>query len=332
MKEYTIKIYIKFISALLIASFLFLFGACGADTVQERPEAYRIPQLSEEEIVALYNDGVKALTEADSYTMTGSVCDAANTVALDGSGEAPAAVAEAITCHVSQTNGTVCADFTAAGRQETTHNTYYDGTLFYISGIEGVEPYCIDANLYNDFLAEDYYPQISADDVLFTNLERVDGEMTVTIRLPFTAFPSEAMQQRVGLFLGEADASTVCITMTLTEEQQPVNISVSWSTEGDSGDGTLLQQALEVSFEFSNLNSTTVSAPEDLSAYECVDMDEDDGEIGSVMSNLDAEYIYCPPEEITDDELALIDWDTITWEELEALGWTRVPADEMDFD
>lgn len=330
MKEYSVNKYKKFIPALLTAFFLFPFSGCGSDTVRGVPEAYRVPQLSEEEIVALYNDGVKSLTEADSYTMTGSVCDAANTVALDGSGEAPAAVAEAITCHVSQTNGTVCADFTAAGRQETTHNTYYDGTLFYISGIEGLEPFCDEENLYNDFLAQDYYPQISADDVFFTNLERVDGELTVTIRLPLSAFASTAIEQRVGLFLTESETSIVCIMMTMTEENQPVNISVSWSTEGDSGDGTLLQQALEISFELSDVNATVVSVPDNLPAYEHI-QEEDDSDSDSFMSNLDQAYAYRPPEGATDEEIFSVDWDTVTWEELEAAGWTRVPADEQNY-
>lgn len=320
----------KSVPIFLAMSLLPLFGGCSRDKLADVPEAYRVPQLSEQEIVALYNDGVRTFTTAESYTMTGSVCDAANTVALDGSGEAPAAVAEAITCHVSQADGTVCADFTAVGIQEATHNTYYDGKLFYISGMEGVEPYCDVENLYNDFLAQDYYPQISADDVLFANLERVDGEMVATIRLPFTAFPSAALQQRVGLFLGEADTSIVCIIMTLTEDQQPVNISVSWSSEGDSGDETLLQQALEISFDFSDVNATVVSVPENLASYERVP--EEDEEDEAFMSNLDAAYAYCPPEDITDEELASIDWTTVTWEELEAAGWTRVPADEMDFD
>lgn len=327
MKDYSIKKYKKFIPALLAAFFLFPFSGCGADTVQELPEAYRIPQLSETEIISLYNDGIKALTDADSYTMIGSVCDAANIIAPDNGGEAPAAVAEAITCHVSKTDGAVCADFSAVGKAETTHNTYYDGTYWYVSDVAGLEPFRSEDNLYNDFLVQDYYPQISEDAVFFTNMERVDGDLTVTMRLPLSAFASAAIEQRVGLFMEETADSTVCITMTLTEEKQPVNIAVSWSAESDFGDGELLQQALEVSFAFSDVNASVVSIPADLSAY-TYSTEEKTSQNG----NLDGNYAYRPPEGATDEEIFSIDWDTVTWEELEAAGWTRVPADETDLE
>lgn len=311
--------------AALLAATLCTAGCRNRDLLQS--DVYNVPTMSEEEMISVYNQAADRFAAADNYTMTGTVCDWAEIYSEDEDAsealtedidDGPSAVANAFVCKAGKANGGRIGWFEVDGNYETKHNTYYDGTNWYYSDIDGVEPFGSDVPLYNDYFAEDYVPPIAAADVLFVNMERPDGEITMTLRLPLTAFQSPAMDGRTGFYLDEAADSVVTITMTFSDEMEVTGISVSWTSKGDFVKGDIMEQGYEAFFTVSDFGTTTVPVPEDLDRYEISTDDVDEGD----------QWAYKPPEGWTPEDDDKIDWESVTWEELEALGWTRIPIED----
>ncbi len=275
------------IASILGAACIFSLAACGEDSVKPKPN----PEAETKENAAIiYNDAVEKLVDARSYTMTGSV----NSSAVMG--DVLTSVVTSVDCRFAKDENDNPLMLMNSEQwydgKVLAHTTYYADGRYYITSLG--ENFFVDTNDFGDYDASMIVKPV--EDTVITNytLDETENGTQVRVEIPYGVYASEALDNLIGMFADD------------TLLQQPVTVRANIDKEGlltsvylemensTSFDGDPIEQSVIMSLQMTAYNETTVTAPQNLEAFE----DRTLGE--AVGQNPEGEEL---PEEFTGDSL-----------------------------
>ena len=265
----------KILTVILVLCLLVSLAACGSSdkeqSVSTIPTTQPVPQkeYTRQNILDIYNQAVEKLANCQSYQMDGSV---SSTAVM---GDMLTTVVTSIDCDFVSNNGNHTMLMKSSVNTDGTvkdHVTYYADGKYYFEFLG--QKYYTGTNDYTDFHALEYLKSIKDADV--KNLEirdEADGSCYVQFDIPYSAYPSEAINGWLGGIVSEdIGADLVSVKAVIDAEGTLTNFYIAFATSLDFV-GQTVDQALIVSMTLSGYDATTVEAPSDLAVYENWDED-----------------------------------------------------------
>ena len=256
----------KLFATLLIGASLLSFSACSEDTPAPPPPEDDPFVVLQDTVADLYNEGVKKITNAASYTMTGSYVSAAEVLS---SAELTSNLTKV---EMTVANGTFFVDSMASNIDP--HTTYFDGTRYYFS--DKTDKYFTTTNDRNDFTAVEYLPLIHSEIIKDPQLtENPDGSKLISFRIPFNIYQSSGIGGLFGITFDENYAAAdIRVTIMLDAGGYITEFLLSFDNMTDFSDESISQN-ISASMMLTNYNQAEVVIPADLAEYE--DWTEDVG-------------------------------------------------------
>lgn len=273
----------KLFASVLAGVCAFSLCACNANKDASVPTVndYVVTQDS---IAEMFNTAVDKLTEASSYTMSGSVTSASS-IASSG---VHTAVHVPLICQYE--DGKLFFD---SDNSIYPHTLYFDGERYYYSVEEDNRQeikYYVTTNDHGDYSATDYLMQINAEIVLSPTLTKNDdGSSDISFEMPFAIYESPALIGWLGIIVDETHASNM-MKVYATIDADGYFTEFRFSFVNDTNLGDPIHQEIAVGMTLSDYNTTVVTAPSDLGAYE----DWSEPEIPSSTHGMEP----IPPEDI----------------------------------
>ncbi len=234
---------------------------CACGTREVPPPTQNEYVVTQDTISELFNSAVQKLNEADSYTMTGSVTSVAEIAAS----EVLTTVRVPLECRYQE--GKMFFD---SDNSNDPHTLYFDGEIYYycIEDTNSTIKYFGTANDHNDYSAADYLLPIDAEIVLNPSLSvNDDGTQELSFSIPFAIYESPALIGWLGFVVDESHAANL-LNVFATVDADGYFTAFSFSFVNDTDFGDLIHQEIAVGMTLSNYNSTVITAPSDIQAYE----------------------------------------------------------------
>ena len=240
-----------------------------------QPEAAQPQAATGEEAALLFNEAVRLLNEAGSYTMTGSVNSssvmgdvASNVVTtIDCTYEKDDQGKEKMLMNASQQfNGSVFD-----------HSTYFSDGKYYIHAIDS--NYFVETNDFGDYHAAQY--AMPVEDTVLTDVEirpaQDENYQRVSFQIPYGVYASEALAGILGYMVDDTVLQQpLTVWAGIDEDGMLRTIYLYVETVTVFGDENV-EQSVIVSLSIDNYSTAAVTAPADLDSYEDR---TDDGEFG----------------------------------------------------
>lgn len=261
----------KWIVLVLCFAFLLSLTACKGrkkqadDLIQTLPpiETAVQKEYTPEQIIEMYNAARNKIAESDSYHMHGS----SNSTSVYGGVISSVINSYDVTAQKvnNQTIGFFNSNTNADGSDQS-HTTYFDGEHYYYTYFD--IKYYKATNDFQDFFALDWLMPLG--DVTLQNLDsmdQLDGSVTISFSLPMGDYMSEAVLTLVGFTSENFEKDIVHISFNLDSNGTMTYFYISF-TSSQLFLNEETEQTVIVSMTLDGYNSTTVSAPVDLSVYE----------------------------------------------------------------